>query len=123
MLVEQRDRGRLAARQLVVRVVAHDRAVRDRRVEALLRGAEAAVEPQRHVGDVLVQRLELALQVRGVGDEVAFLVAEHDALVGAQRAHPPPQDDPDDESGERENDRGERDDPGGARQVRHARGG
>ena len=82
--VEQRDRGRLAAGHLVVGVVADQAAVRDRAVEAALGDADARVEPLGDLGDVAVQRAEARVERRRVADEVDALLAEHDALVGAQ---------------------------------------
>ena len=85
-LVEQRDRGGLPAGQLVVGVVAHDRAVRERAVEALLVDVEPALDARHDVDHPLVQRLELALDVGGVRDEIALAVAEDDALLTAAAA-------------------------------------
>jgi len=57
--VEQSDRRRLTSGHLAIGVVADQRSVRDRAVEAVLGNAHALIEPSRDVLEVLVQRLEL----------------------------------------------------------------
>ena len=111
-VVEQRDRRRLAARHLVVGVVADDRPVGDRAVEAPLGALEPALEARHDVDDVVVQRGELALDVGGMGDEVALAVAEHDALVGAHAPQAPRRDHRRRTSAdERQRERAQRDNP------------
>ena len=70
--VEQRDRRRLAAGQLVVGVEAHERAVGDRAVEPRLDLGEPLVDRAVHDVDVVAQVAEGLVELGGVGDEVAL---------------------------------------------------
>ena len=88
--------------------------MRDRAVEALLVTVEPALDARDHVDHPLVQRLELALDVGGVRDEVALRVAEDDALGAPQRAGAPPQDREHDQRDQRQDGGDERHDPGGS---------
>ena len=88
-VVEQRDRHRLLAGELVVGVVAHQRAVRDRSPQRQLGPGEPPVQARGDILDVLVQPLERLLHRGGVGHQVALtLLAEDQPLGAAQAAHP-----------------------------------
>ena len=74
------------AGHLAVGVVADERAIGDRAVEALLGGRHPRVEPLGDLLDPPVQRLEGRLQAAGVGHEiVAAAAAEHHRLPARSR--------------------------------------
>src|SRR5829696_2099891 len=119
--VEQRERGRLVARELAVGVVAHQGAVGDRAVESLLGRAHAPVEPVGHRFDALVQGPEGLLERARVRDEVvAAAAAEHDALVRAQPAQTEREHHGEHERDHRDTGGAQRDQPSGFGQLVHA---
>ena len=73
------------AGHLVVGVVADERAVGDRAVQTVLGGGHPRVQMRGELLDAAVQRLERALQVDGVRDQVGLpVLAEHDLLRAPQ---------------------------------------
>ena len=89
LVVQQRDRHRLVAGELVVGVVAHERAVRDPPAQRRLDARQPPVEARGGLLDVVAQRLEGLLHRRGVRHQVALAaLAQHHALgacAGAAR--------------------------------------
>ena len=84
--VEQRDRHRLVPGELVVGVVAHQRAMGDRAAQTRLHASQPLLQALRHLPDVLPQILEAPLYRRRVGHHVALPLAQHDLLRAAQPA-------------------------------------
>ncbi len=85
LIVEQRDRDRLLPGELVVGVVANERAMRDRAAHRRFDRGQPAVEPQRDVVDVEAERFEGVVQAGGVCDEVLLAaLAEHEHLRAPQ---------------------------------------
>ena len=75
------------------------------------------------VADVLAQLLESLLQGRRVGDEVALLLAQHDALAGAQASHTEQQRSASEQREDRHGGSGDRDDALGVGQRGGGHGG
>ena len=70
-VVEQRDRHRLAAGELVVGVVADERSVGDRARHRRFEGPDPRLELRRDVPRVLAQVVETGLQLGAMRDKVA----------------------------------------------------
>jgi hypothetical protein len=120
--VEQRNRCRLVAGHLVVGVIAHERAVGDRAVEAVLGGGHARVQALGDLLDARVQRFEGRLQRARVRDQVGLPVrAEHGLLGAAYPSHAQAQDQQPDQRDQRRARRGKRDNSGRVIEIRHGR--
>ena len=118
--VEQRHGRRLVARQLAVGVVADQRAVGQRAVEAVLGGPHARLELRGGLLDAGLQRLERVMERRGVPDQVLRPVRAQDhPLIGPQPPDAQGQHQHADEGDDRHARGGQGDDPGAVGEAIH----
>jgi hypothetical protein len=111
-VVEQGDRHRLVTGQLVVGVVADQRAVRERPPQRRLRCCQTPVQARRSLLDVVAQGFEGLLHRGRVRHQVPLLaVADHQPLRLAQASHAHAQHRARQQRGRRHGCGGDRDDP------------
>ncbi len=84
--VEQSDRKRLVAGHLVVGVVADERPVCHRPIEAPLGSGEPLVKAPTDILDIVAQRLKALVDRRRVRDEIGVATLTEDAPLGGAQA-------------------------------------
>lgn len=120
MGVEQCDRRRLLPGHLAVGVIPNQRAVGHGLVQSVLGGLEPVVELPSRVADVIVQRLELALERSGMVHQIKRTVTEHGALVGSYASQADRQDDATEQGNDRHHYGGQGHHPDSAVQTGHS---